>query len=292
MRNQVQLPSCLAFAFAFAFTVSMGLFVGHAQAQQLELPRPSPLAKVSQVVGLTEVSLEYSSPAVKGRKVWGGVIPLGELWRTGANGATKLTVSKDVVIGDKPVPAGSYALFTIPGKDSWTVIVNKNPNQGGTQQYKQDLDVVRFTAKPVAIPNRERLTFVFADTTDAGTTLELEFEKLRVAIPIKANTDAQVTGNIKALEDGSWRPYNAAARYLLDNKKEPERAMQLVERSLSLHEDWYNLWTKAQLLGARGKPTEACALAQKVKTTGEKSEGFFAADDVKKALTDWKCPAH
>lgn len=287
MRNQLHL-SCLT----LAFTLATGLFATAAQAQQLELPRPSPLAKVSQIVGLTEIALEYSSPAVKGRKIWGGVIPLGELWRTGANSATKLTFSKDVVMGDKPVPAGSYALFTIPGKDSWTIIVNKNPNQGGTQQYKQDLDQVRFTAKPVVIPNRERLTFVFADTTDAGTTLELEFEKLRVAIPIKANTDLQVTANIKQLEDGSWRPYNAAARYLLDNKKDPERALQLVERSLSLHEDWYNVWTKAQLLGAKGKAAEACTLAQKAKALGDKSDGFFGADDVKKALVDWKCPAH
>jgi hypothetical protein len=190
------------------------------------------------------------------------------------------------------VPAGTYALFTIPGKDSWTIILNKNPNQGGTQQYKQDLDLLRFPAKPVVAPNRERLTFLFTDTSDAGTTLDLEFEKLRVAIPIKANTDAQVAANIKTLEDSSWRPYNSAARYLLDNKKDLDRALALVERSLSLHEEWYNVWTKAQLLAAKGKPAEACPLALKAKALGDKSgEGFFAADDVKKALTDWKCAA-
>ena len=121
-----------------------------AAAQQLELPRPSPSAKVSQVVGITEIAVEYSSPAVKGRKVFGGIVPLGELWRTGANGATKVTFSKDVTIGDKPVPAGTYALFTIPAKDSWTVIFNKNPNQGGTDQYKQDLDQLRFEASLAA----------------------------------------------------------------------------------------------------------------------------------------------
>jgi len=121
-----------------------------------------------------------------------------------------------VQIADKPVPAGTYALFTIPDKDSWTVILNKNPNQGGTGQYKQDLDLLRFTVKPEPSGQRERLTFVFSDTTETSTRLDLEWEKLRVSFVIKANTDAQVDANIKGLEEGSWRPYNNAARYLLD----------------------------------------------------------------------------
>lgn len=263
--------------------------VSPAAAEQLELPRPSPLAKVSQVVGLTEISVEYSSPGTKGRKVYGGVVPLDTLWRTGANMATKLSFSKDVTIADKAVAAGSYALFTIPGKDSWTIILNKNTNQGGTQQYKQDLDVLRFAATPVAISPRERMTFVFADTTDAATSLDLEWEKLRVSIPIKVHTDSQVQAGIKNLEESSWRPYNSAARYLLESKKDMDGALKLVDRSLSLHEDWFNLWTKAQLLSAKGKNLEACTLARKSKSLGDKAEFFFIADDVKKALADWKC---
>ena len=286
MRKKMLLRACLAVAFASG----VGL-AGPASAQQIELPRPSPTAKVSQVVGLTEIAVEYSSPAVKGRKVWGGLVPLGELWRTGANQATKVTFSKDVTIADKPVPAGTYALFTIPAKDSWTVIFNKNPNQGGTGQYKQELDQVRLTVRPLPIPHRERMTFIFTDTSEAGTILDLEWEKLRLPIAIKASTDAQVASNIKGLEDNSWRPYNNAARYFLDSKKDYDHALQLVERSLTLHEDWFNLWTKAQLMAAKAKPAEACPLAQKAKGLGEKSDGFFAADDVKKALGDWKCPA-
>lgn len=277
------------FYLPFSLAVSLSLFSASAPAQQLELPRPSPLAKVSQTVGLTEVSIEYSSPAAKGRKIWGGLVPFGELWRTGANSATKLTVSKDVTIADKPVPAGTYAVFTIPGKDSFTVILNKNPNQGGTQQYKQELDLLRFTARPRTIPPRERLTFLFTNTTDNSTSLDLEWEKLGISIPVKTNTDAQVQAGIKALEENAWRPYNSAARYLLENKKDLDEAMRLVERSLSLKEDWFNLWTKAQLLAARGKTAEACPLLQKAKTMGEKAEFFFIADDVKKALGEWKC---
>ena len=149
---------------------------------------------------------------------------------------------------------------------------------------------MRFTAKPQAIPNRERLTFVFSDTTESTTSLDLEWEKLRVSIPIKANTETQVAANIKSLEDGSWRPYNNAARYLLEGKKDYDRALKLVERSLSLKEDWFNLWTKAQLLAGKGKAAEACALAQKSRTLGDKNpDGFFFSAEVKKALTDWKC---
>ncbi len=289
MRNQVLLRSGLALTLSFG---SLLLAEGISQAQQLDLPRPSPLAKVSQVVGLTDVSVEYSSPAVKGRKVFGTVVPLDKLWRTGANSATKITFSKDVTIDGKPVPAGSYALFTIPGKDSWTVILNKNPNQGGTEQYKQELDLLRLMVKPEASPHRERLTFLFSDTTDSATRFDLEWEKLRVSLAIKAGTEAQVEKGLKALEENSWRPYNNAARYLLESKKDPERAMQLIERSLSLREEWLNVWTKAQLLGAKGKAQEACPLAQKAKALGEKNmDGFFFADDVKKALVDWKCPA-
>jgi hypothetical protein len=278
------------FILSSSLAAGLALYAAPALAQQLELPRPSPSAKVSQTVGLTEVTVEYSSPAVKGRKVFGGLVPLGELWRTGANAATKITFSKDVTIADKPVPAGSYALFTIPGaaKDGWTVILNKNPNQGGTGQYKQDLDLLRTTVKPQTIPLRERLTFLFSNTTESTTSLDLEWETTRVALPIKANTDAQVAQNIKGLEENSWRPYNNAARYLLESKKDPEQAMRLVDRSLSLREDWLNVWTKAQLLAQKNK-AEACTLAQKAKALGDKSEQFFFADDVKKALAEWKC---
>jgi hypothetical protein len=291
MSKKILLPTC--YALAMSFGAAQLLAEGAAHAQQLELPRPSPLAKVSQVVGLTEVAIEYSSPAVKGRKVVGGILPLNQLWRTGANGATKVTFGKDVTVEGSPVPAGTYALFTIPGQASWTVILNKNPNQGGTGQYKQELDQLRFQVKPVPSAHRERLTFLFNDTTETATSLSIEWDKFRLPISIKAATDAQVTAGIKNMEDNSWRPYNNAARYLLESKKDPDHAMALVERSLSLHEDWLNTWTKAQLLAARGKPAEACPLAQKAKALGDKTpDGFFFAEDVKKALADWKCGAH
>lgn len=276
-------------SFGLALASALPLWAGVASAQQLELPRPSPNAKVSQTVGLTEITVDYSSPAVKGRKVFGGLVPFGQLWRTGANAATKITFSKDVTIEDKAVPAGTYALFSIPTATGWTLILNKNPNQGGTDQYKQDLDLARFSVKAQVSPARERLTFVFSNTTEATTTLDLEWEKVRVSLPIKAGTEAQVAANIKGLEGGAWRPWNNAARYLLESKKDLDHALTLIDRSLSLKEDWFNTWTKAQIVATKGKAADACPLAQKAQSLGEKSDSFFFAAEVKKAIADWKC---
>ena len=266
----------------------MLVFAAPAAAQTIDLPRPSPNAKVSQMVGLTEVALEYSSPAVRGRKIWGGLVPYGKLWRMGANAATKLTVSKDVTIGGTPVPAGAYSLHTIPGQQSWTVIVNKNPT-AQTREYKPELDVVRLTVKPKAMGARERLVFVFADTTESATSLDLEWAGQRVSIPIKAHTDEQVAATLKDLEGGLWRMDTAAARYLFESKKDYDRAMKFVDRSLSLKEEWLNSWTKAQILAAKGQRPAACPYALKARALGEKAPYFFFADEVKKAIADWKC---
>src|ERR1700736_3049267 len=119
---------------------------------QLQLPRPSPSAKISQPVGLTAISVDYSSPAVRGRKIWAPVVPYGEVWRTGANQATKVTFSKDVTVGGTAIPAGSYAFFAIPGPADWTLILNKDFNQGGAESYKKELDLVRVQVRPKEIP--------------------------------------------------------------------------------------------------------------------------------------------
>jgi hypothetical protein len=256
---------------------------------QLQLPRPSPGGKVSQVVGLTEITVEYSSPAVKGRKIWGGLVPYGEIWRAGANQATKVTFTKDVTVGSSAVPAGSYALFAIPNANEWTLILNKDFNQNGAFNYKQELDVARIQVQPKTIPNRERLAYAISDFTDDSASVDLEWEKLRVSLPLKLATQAQALANIKSMTDGAWGPYNNAARYMLESAKDYDAGLQLVDKSIATKEHWYNLWTKAQLLAAKGKYKDAMTWAQKAKQLGEKTpQSFFMADDVEKALKDWK----
>ena len=256
---------------------------------QLQLPRPSPAAKVTQTVGLTEISVEYSSPSAKGRKIWGGLVPYGQVWRAGANQATKVTFTKDVTVGSCPVPAGSYAFFVIPTANEWTLILNKDFNQNGADKYKPELDAVRLQVQPKAVVHRERLAYLISDFTDDAASLDLEWEKLRVSLPVKLGTRAQALANIKTMAEGAWGPYNSAARYMLETAKDYDAGLQLVDKSLAAKEHWFNLWTKAELLAAKGKRKEALVSAQKAKQLGDQTpQAFFLAEDVNKALREWK----
>jgi hypothetical protein len=273
---------------AFTGAVSVSL-LSLAATAQLDLPRPSPTAKVSQVIGLTEIAVDYSSPAVKSRKIWGALVPFDQMWRTGANQATKISFSKDVTFAGKPVPAGTYALFTIPSKKEWTVVLNKKADQAGTaRDYKADLDLLRVQVSPKAAPFRERMTFLFSDFTDDEGWLNLEWERLRLSIPIQVRTSEQALANIAASLDGTWRTYAFAARYMLETKRDYTTGLKYVDQSLALKEDWLNLWIKASLLAAKGNYKDAYPVAEKAYQLGQKADTFFFEADVKKALADWK----
>jgi hypothetical protein len=255
----------------------------------LDLPRPSPFAKVVQTVGLTDVTVDYSSPGVKGRKIWGGVVPYDQMWRAGANQATKITFSRDVTFAGKPVPAGTYAFFVIPTKGTWTVILNKRADQAGTgRDYKQGDDLLRAQVQPKAAPMRERLAYLVTDFTDDQASLDLEWEKLRLSIPFTVATVAQVSANITSAIDGTWRTYANAARYLLETKKDTDTAAKYIDQSLALKEDWFNVWIKAQVLAAKGNFKDARAQGDRAYEMGKKSEGFFLEPEVKKTLAEWK----
>ena len=257
---------------------------------ELDLPRPSPFAKVSQDVGLTQITVDYSCPGVKGRKIWGTLVPFDKMWRTGANRATKITFSKDVTFVDQAVPAGTYALFTIPTKSGeWTVILNKNADQPGTGvNYKPELDLVRVKVHAKPAPQRERLAFMFSDFSDDRASLDLEWEKLRVSIPIKVNTAAQALANIDKELGNTWQLYSSAARYMLETKKDYDAGLKLIDQSLALKEDWFNVWIKAQLLAAKGDVKAAYPLGQKTLELGAKAgPGFFLEAEVKKTVADW-----
>jgi hypothetical protein len=256
-----------------------------------ELPQPSPKAKVEQRVGITDFSVEYSSPAVKGRAVWGGLVPYDKPWRTGANAATRLTASKDFVIAGKPLPAGSYALYTIPGKASWTVVLNSGLEAWGNEGYDAKKDVARVSVTPAATSSaRERLTFTFDDTTDASTKLSLEWEKLRVAIPITVDTKAQVLKNIQASTDDAWRPHFASARYMLESGGDLDQALKYVDQSIAIKPTWWNNWVRAQILQKKGRGQDAVASGEKTLQLGSGDrvfDGYFKAD-VSKAVAEWK----
>jgi tetratricopeptide (TPR) repeat protein len=275
-----------------ATILGVGLAAGSAFAApglaNLELPRESPVGKLSQQVGLTEIAVEYGSPAVGGRKIWGALVPFDRLWSLGGYQAAKVRFSRDVTVGDKPVAAGTYALFAIPGKNSWTLILNKNADQLGTaHDYRGDLDVARVQVRAKPAPFREHLAFAIPDFTDDGATLELAWEKVKVALPIKVNTTEEVLTNISSL-DNAWRAYANAARYMLETKKDYDQGLKYVAESLALREDWYNLWIKALLLGTRGSYKDAGTAAERALELGLKAgDPLFPEQELRKALASW-----
>jgi hypothetical protein len=277
-------------SFVVALAAVVAAATAQAQTPAPELPQPSPLAKVEQRVGITSFSLEYSSPAVKARTIWGGLVPYDELWRTGANAPTKLTASRDFTFGDKPVPAGTYALLSIPTAAGWTVILNSDVKIQGTRGYDQAKDVARVTVTPEAAPMRERLTFLFSDTTDTTTRLDMEWEKLRVSVPITVASAAYAKESIDKTLSEAWRPHFAAARYLLDNGGDLVQARSYIDTSIAIKSTWWNNWIKAQILAKQGHKPEAVAAAEQAQTLGAGDpvyDGFFKTE-IEKSLAEWR----
>lgn len=287
------LEGCTGFAtlcaFGCAFGFASGALVSLAHGDGIETPQPSLHAKVEQRIGLTDVTVDYSSPAVKGRKVWGELVPYDKPWRTGANAATRLTVSKDFVFGASKVKAGTYALYTVPGKTSWTVILGSNADVWGTDVADKDKVVAQMAVKPTALAQaRERMVFIFSDTTDSSANLDLEWEKLRVRVPISVDTKAQVSASIEKVLGDSWRPHHVAARYLLDSGGDLDRALGYIDKSIAIQSTWQNNWMRSQILAKKGMKAEARAAAQQAQKLGTGEDFDFYKDQIAKAATETK----
>ncbi|WP_171818181.1 DUF2911 domain-containing protein [Pyxidicoccus fallax] len=260
-----------------------------AAAQQLKLPAASPAAKVMQEVGVTEISIEYSSPGVKGRKVWGDLVPFDKAWRTGANLASKITFSRDVTFGGKPVPAGTYTIVTLPSQKGWKMMLNKELALWASPiPYDPAKDVVTVDATTAEIPLRERLVFVFSNTTEDSTSLDMEWEKLRVSVPIKVDTAAHAKAAIQSASEGSARMHASMARYVADSTKDYAAALKHADASVAIQSNWFNQWIRADILARMGNYAEARKAAQISWNLGEKDKGFFFRDQVAKALAEWK----
>lgn len=280
------------FALIPALMLAGIVHVPASRAQSLEVPQLSVLSKVEQRVGVTDFAMEYSSPAVRGRTIWGGLVPYGELWRTGANASTKLTASNDFTFGDAKVPAGTYAVFTIPGESSWTVVLNKNTTINGTNGYEEKDDVARVTVKPQSAPSRERMTFLFSETTDEGTRLDLWWAGLLVSVPIKVDTAAHVKAAMEEILGDAWRPHYMAGRYLLDSGGDLDTAIAYFDTSIAVKPTWWNHWFRAQALAKKGLSGDAIASAQKAQQLGKGDNIYetFFQDGVQKAIDGWKKP--
>jgi hypothetical protein len=271
--------------------LAAAVLLSRAAAAQpaIETPAPSPRARVEQRVGITDVSIDYSSPGVKGRKIWGEVVPYDKVWRAGANAPTKLTVSRDFAFGGTQVKAGSYSVFVTPGKKTWTVALNTDLT--ATQDSHDDKnDVAHVAVTPAALPAlRERLVYVFSDTQDDRTNVDLEWERVRIRVAIAIDTRGAVTAGIEKALAAAWQPHATAASYYM-NAGDLAKALALIDRSIAIESNWRNEWLRAQIQGKKGNKAEAAASASRALALGKGNANFEqnVQPDIVKALAGWK----
>jgi hypothetical protein len=233
--------------------------------QQFPQPQPSPAAKVSQTIGVSTVTVTYHRPAVKGRTVWGDLVPYGEVWRAGANENSTVTFSHDVTVEGKALPAGTYGLHMIPTTGAWTVIFSRNATSWGSYYYQQEEDALRVTVTPLTDSHCESLVYEFSDLTDTDGTLSLRWEKVRVPMKLAFRTNAIVldflrSEYLRGIPGFGWQGYNQAAQFCLRNNIELPQALAWADRSIALQENFTNIRTKAGILETTGKHQEAKAL--------------------------------
>lgn len=255
------------FIICFLYLALQGL---HAQ---ISMPQPSPLGTVTQKVGLTDVTLVYSRPGAKGRKIFGDVVPYGELWRTGANKSVKFSISDSVTVGGKKLGKGDYSIFTIPGEKEWTIIINKAVDLSGTSGYKETDDLVRFTATPAKTGFTECFTFNFANLTNTSADVELSWEETKVSFKIEVTVDDKVMKNIDAALNPSANSYFGAARYYYETERDSKQALTWINKALEIGGDKYWILRVKSLIQARLEDYKGAV------ETAEKSKALALADD-------------
>ena len=289
---------------------------------QVRLPRQSPKASVMQTFGVTDLTITYSRPGVKGRKIWGDppagaaagtatlddarrrpadavIVPFGRVWRTGANEATTFTATDDVLINGQPLKAGTYSLHTIPGPSEWTIIFNSDPGQWGSFAYDEKKDVLRVKAKPeTTADSQEWLAFQIEPEGESSARVNLRWERLRVPFTVevkdvKALTVSKLREAVAAAKADDWRTPLQAANYVFLNNitASNEEAMQWLDKSLKTKETFGNLYTKARVLAATGKAPDAVAAGEKALQIAKAPNSGVDPNtiaDLEKRIAEWK----
>lgn len=233
--------------------------------QNLKVPAPSPSTTIKQDFGISSVELSYSRPGVKGRKIFGDLVPYDKLWRTGANSPTLITFGDDVTIGGTKVPAGKYGLLTIPGQQEWTVIITKSTDVSGPAAYKEANDVVRVKVKPMELPFPVETFNIFFDNIKA-TSMEavIMWDKTVVPFTISTEIDSKVSAQIDELMKTDKPPYFQAAMYYLENGKDLNQAVSWMDKAIAENPKAFWVYhNKANALVKLGKKKEATEAAQK-----------------------------
>jgi hypothetical protein len=234
-------------------------------AQNLTTPQPSPTEELKQNFGLSQIEVSYSRPGVKGRKIFGDLVPYDKVWRTGANSATTITFGDDVMINGTKLAAGKYGLLTIPGATEWNVIFTKQTDVTSPAAYKQDQDVLRVPVKPYQLPfSIENFTISFNNITGNSCNLELMWDSAYVQLPITTDVDSKVMAQIKKTMDNDNRPYFQAAQYYIDNNKDLNQAVTWIDKAIAQNPDAYFMYyQKARALAKLCKKQDAIAASNK-----------------------------
>jgi tetratricopeptide (TPR) repeat protein len=252
--------------------VSVGAVVTEAQSAILNLPRVSQHARFTQRIGLTDITIDYHRPLVRGRKIFGGLQAYGKVWRAGANDNTLLEVSDPVTIEGHPLSKGVYGLHMIPGETSWVIIFSKNSTSWGSFTYDQAEDALRLTVKPQTIENLEALTYDFDDPQPNSVVITMRWEKVAVPFKVEVNTPeitAQSLRNqLRARAQFEWQPWMEAANYLLANKLSAEEALKYAIRSIENEDRFENEMTKSRSLAVLGRKGEALTTRDKAIAMG------------------------
>jgi hypothetical protein len=231
-------------------TTTLALLVAAASAHaQLKTPQPSPLQTVTQAFGLGEIKIEYSRPSVKGRVIFGDLVPYGQIWRTGANQSTKITFGEDMSINGNKIEPGTYALYTVPNATEWEIMFYKDLNLGGNvSDYKKENEVMRFKVKPLNVNDKmETFTIAVNNILPNSCSLDLLWDKTKVSIPVTTDYDDKVMKQIEK-EMGDKRPYYQAANYYYENNKDLNKALEWINKAVENNpKAYWVLHTKAKI---------------------------------------------
>jgi len=256
---------------------------------QVRTPRPSPSASLTQTVGLTDIAIKYSRPGVKGRAIWGALVPYDKVWRTGANEATTISFSDDVTINGQKLAKGMYSLHTIPGRDQWTIIFNSVADQWGSYTYDAAKDALRVQATPEPAEFREWLGFEIPEMTTDTAKITLRWEK--IAVPFTVNTDstARTMAQLRGAMNPDWRAPYLAANFAFDNKSAATDAdiNTWIDQSLKMNQNTSNLWLKARLAQRAGNKADAVRYGELAIAAATPQQAEFAAE-IRKTVDSWK----
>lgn len=267
---------------SFSAAIALTAITATSINAQLKVPAPSPLQTVKQAFALSDITVEYSRPSAKGRVVYGDVVPFGKVWRTGANNSTRITFGEDVKVEGNDVKAGTYAIYTVPNKDSWEIMLYKDLTLGGNvDEYKKENELLRFVVKPSTMKDDmvETFSIDFSEMTANTVKIELVWEKTRVSFKVVADIDAKIMKTIENTIVKDNRPYFQAASYYYDNDKDLKLAGEWVDKAIANNpKAYWVVMLKAKIQSKQKDSKGAIATAEQVIViaTEEKDDAYIA----------------